>query len=100
MTATKERDPIDTIRRALAETDVAHRDAVHHYRRLINHGADAMQAKANPAKLEADEGRSDHWAWHTQAMAQAIESHGVQAVPESPVETLQRKAMAMREEAP
>lgn len=81
-------DPKAGLVRALAETHLECLGAEHDYRRLLSEGADHMTSRYPIDTLDQQPEQLDHWAWHQQAMADAIEKGGLGEVPSLPYEPM------------
>lgn len=77
-------DPRANLARALAELELEHRAAQHDHARLLQDGADHMDERYPAETLAERPGDLDHWTWHRQAQARAIERGGLREVPELP----------------
>jgi hypothetical protein len=81
---TSQTDPRENLAHALAETHLEVQAAEHDYRRHLQDGSQHMESRYPAAKLEQRPDDLDHWAWHREAMAQAVERGGIAPVPEIP----------------
>ena len=77
-------DPKAGLVRALAETHLECLGAEHDYRRLLSEGADHMHERYPTETLEAQPDQLDHFSWHMESMADAIEKGGIGDVPSLP----------------
>ncbi len=77
-------DPRAGLARALAEVDLEFQAARHDRARLLQDGAQHMDERFLAETLAGRPGDLDHWTWHREAQARAIERGGLGEVPELP----------------
>lgn len=77
-------DPRAGLARALAEVDLEFQAARHDRARLLQDGAQHMDERFPAETLAGRPGDLDHWTWHREAQARAIERGGLREVPELP----------------
>lgn len=77
-------DPRAGLIRALAETHLDCLGAEHDYRRILQDGHDHMQSRYPARDIEGHAEDLDHWTWHQEAMAGAMERGGLGEVPALP----------------
>jgi hypothetical protein len=78
-TAKQPLDPLPGLRRACAELEVEHRNADSDYRAVLMDGADHMHSAYPVVRLRDRPLDLDHYAFHMDAMSQALDQHGLKA---------------------
>lgn len=79
--------PEEAIRHQLAELDLETRAAERDKELLLQRGHDHMQTRYPGEALAMRPDDQDHWAWHQESAAAALERHGINPIPEDPYET-------------
>lgn len=78
--------PEESLRQQIAELDLETRAAERDKELLLQNGHDHMQARYPGQALASRPEDQDHWAWHQESAAAALERHGLNPVPDDPYE--------------